>query len=170
MRPRPGLLVCLLALAGCAGAPESPVSTAHAFRLKPGEDLRQGIQAYANAHGIEAGAVATCVGSLTAWTLRFADRTEPAHGEGRFEILALSGTVSVHGSHLHLAVADGDGRTLGGHLVEGCTVYTTAEVVLLELHDHRFTRAQDGTTPWPELQVERLRRAQRGEHQRDSQP
>lgn len=178
MRPALALLGLFWWTAGCAGAPESPVSTAHALRLKPGEDLRGAIQAYVDAAGIEAGAVVACAGSLTAWTLRFADRTEPAHGEGHFEILALSGTVSRYGSHLHLGLADADGRALGGHLVEGCTVYTTAEVVILELPDLRFTRAVDGTTPWPELQIERRRRAaapqevaaQRGEHQRDSQP
>ena len=69
----------------------------------------------------------------------------------------LSGTVSKHGSHLHLAVSDADGRTIGGHLLPGCRVYTTAEVVLGEARDLVFTRAVDGTTPWRELQIARRR-------------
>jgi uncharacterized protein len=136
-------------------APTTPTGapTIHAFRLLPGQDLQAGIQRFVAEHGIEAGWIATCVGSLTDYTLRFADRREGSAGSGKFEIVALSGTVSKHGSHLHLALSDGDGRTLGGHLLPGCRVYTTAEIVLGESPAHVFTRAQDGTTPWAELQI-----------------
>ena len=73
------LRLCPLALlVACAVAP-SP-SSVHAFRLLPGEDLQAGIQRYVEQHRIEAGWVATCVGSLTDWTLRFANRSEHAHG------------------------------------------------------------------------------------------
>jgi hypothetical protein len=65
----------------------------------------------------------------------------------------LVGTVSQHGSHLHLTLGDGSGHVLGGHLLDGCKVYTTAEVVLVESTRHVFTRAKDGSTPWAELQV-----------------
>lgn len=152
--------VCAVAaaLAACAApAPAAPPLAMHALRLKPGDDLLLAIQRFVDDHGIEAGWVAACAGSLTDWTLRFADRPDGASATGRFEIVALSGTVSKHGSHLHLAVSDGEGRTTGGHLLAGCRVYTTAEVVLGEARDLVFTRAVDGTTPWRELQIARRR-------------
>jgi hypothetical protein len=34
-------------------------------------------------------------------------------------------------------------------------VYTTAEVVILQEASLTFKREKDGTTPWPELQVDR---------------
>jgi predicted DNA-binding protein with PD1-like motif len=147
-----GRCLLLLPLLGCAAAPATP--PLHAFRLRPGQDLQAGIQQFVVAHGIEAGWVATAVGSLTDWSLRFANQPQASHGAGHFEIVSLCGTVSKHGSHLHLAVSDADGRTIGGHLMPGCRVYTTAEIVLGESPAHVFTRAKDGTTPWAELQVQ----------------
>lgn len=127
----------------------------HPLRLKPGQDVKLEIQRYVDEHGIEAGFVASCAGSLTEYALRFANRTDATTGSGHFEIVSLSGTVSRHGSHLHLAVANETGRTIGGHLMDHNLVYTTAEIVLVESRDHVFTRAEDGTTPWKELQVRR---------------
>ena len=125
----------------------------HALRLVPGQDLRVELQRYVDAHGIEAGWVASCAGSLTDFNLRFADQPNGTSGHGHFEIVSLSGTLSTHGSHVHLAIADEQGRTIGGHLLEHCIVYTTAEIVLVESHAHTFVRAKDGTTPWEELQI-----------------
>ncbi|MBK7450147.1 MAG: DUF296 domain-containing protein [Anaerolineales bacterium] len=42
--------------------------------------------------------------------------------------------------HIHVAISDGDGVTIGGHLVSGCKIYTTAEIVLLELEDVVYKR------------------------------
>lgn len=147
------LVVCSLWLCACAAAPAATV--AHAFRLKPGQDLKLAIQAYAESNHIEAAWIATGVGSLTAYHLRFADRETGSRGSGHFEILSLTGTVSENGSHLHLALGDEDGHVVGGHLLDGCLVYTTAEIVLVEATDLVFTRAHDGTTKWQELQIGR---------------
>lgn len=125
----------------------------HVLRLLPGDDLRGGVQHYCEQHDIRAGFVATCAGSLTDWSLRFADQSSGATGRGHFEIVSLTGTLSVNGSHLHLAIADEQGRTIGGHLLAGCRVYTTAEIAIVEVADLEFTRAVDGSTPWAELQV-----------------
>jgi len=151
------LLLAIATSPGCATRPEPPV--VHAFRLLPGMDLRQEIQRRCETHGIEAGWVAACVGSLTDYCLRFADRSEGTSGTGRFEIVSFTGTVSKNGSHLHLAISDGDGRTIGGHLLDGCRVYTTAEIVLCESKDHVFARELDGSTPWKELQIRYRARA-----------
>lgn len=127
----------------------------HAFRLKPGQDLKQEIAALVQKEGIEAGWIITCVGSLTQVVFRLANQTNSSILTGYFEIISLVGTVSTHGYHLHLAVSDSTGRTMGGHLLPGSLVYTTAEIVLGESKDMIFTRQQDGTTPWEELQVKK---------------
>ncbi len=128
------------------------VST-YAFRLKPGEDLKEGIEKQARANNIHAGWIATCAGSLTDYMLRFANMPEGSSGNGHFEIVSLAGTVSINGSHLHLSISDSTGKTLGGHLMQGCKIYTTAEIVIQATDKYEFTREKDGSTPWEELQV-----------------
>jgi predicted DNA-binding protein with PD1-like motif len=48
--------------------------------------------------------------------------------------------VSTNGSHLHISISDGDGVTIGGHLVSGCKIYTTAEIVLAVFDDVEYQR------------------------------
>lgn len=125
----------------------------HAFRLKPGQDLKKEIAAYVQLHKIEAGWIVTCVGSLTQYNLRFANMPDSKKANGHFEIVSLVGTVSINGSHLHLSVSDSTGQTIGGHLLDENIVYTTAEIVIGEGQQLVFTREKDGTTKWEELQV-----------------
>jgi predicted DNA-binding protein with PD1-like motif len=42
---------------------------------------------------------------------------------------------------------------IGGHLMDGCKIYTTAEIVILSSEAFEFRRVNDGTTPWEELQI-----------------
>lgn len=147
-------LLTITLFTACKSKPmanESISSTA--FRLKPGEDLRSGIEKIVKEKQIKAGWVATCSGSLTDYAIRFANQPEASTGSGHFEIVSLTGTVSINGSHLHLSISDSTGRTIGGHLVPGCRIYTTAEIVLMHTDKYTFTREKDGTTPWEELQV-----------------
>jgi predicted DNA-binding protein with PD1-like motif len=125
----------------------------HAFRLKPGEDLLNGIDAFIKANDIEAGYIITCAGSLTDYNIRFANQPEGSAGTGHFEIVSLSGTLSKNGSHIHISISDSTGRTIGGHLLKENIVYTTAEMVIGEHKGLEFTRENDGTTPWEELQI-----------------
>lgn len=127
---------------------------AYAFRLKPGQDLKTGIQDLVTQKQIKAGWVSTCVGSLTNYQIRFANQPGGSTESGHFEIVSLTGTVSVNGSHLHISLSDSTGKTIGGHLMEGCKIYTTAEIVILSSKAFVFKREKDGTTPWEELQVE----------------
>jgi len=127
--------------------------TTHAFRLKPGQDLKKEIEAYVHEKNIRAGWISTCVGSLTDYNIRFANQPEGKKGSGHFEIVSLTGTVSVNGSHIHISISDSSGTTIGGHLLDENLIYTTAEVVILESQKFEFTREKDGSTPYPELQV-----------------
>lgn len=129
----------------------------HAFRLKPGDDLREALEQYVSDNAIEAAALVTCVGSLTTATLRIADESVTRTLEGPFEIVSLVGTLSVNGSHCHAAVSDREGRVLGGHLAYGCTIFTTAEIVIVALDDLVFERLEDGETGFRELFVRRYR-------------
>ena len=112
----------------------------YTFRLKPGQDLLDEIERFAHNRTMEAGCVLCSVGSLTYATIRLANRVAPSEFEGHFEIVSLTGTVSVHGSHLHVSISDGDGKTIGGHLVGGCKIYTTAEIVLASFEDVSYRR------------------------------
>ncbi|QJX46088.1 DNA-binding protein [Hymenobacter taeanensis] len=126
---------------------------AHALRLHPGDDLRQQLLRFVEGQHLKAGAVLTCVGSLTTTTLRLANQEGPTVYHGHFEIVSLVGTLSVNGSHLHLSVADSTGRTIGGHLLDGNIIYTTAEIVLGELPELDFRRETDATYGYKELSV-----------------
>lgn len=85
--------------------------------------------------------------------MRLAGGTEHATWAGPFKIVALTGTLSQDAGHLHLAVADQQGRTVGGHLAAGCTVRTTAEVVLTADDRLLFGRERDPATGYDELVV-----------------
>ncbi|UYZ62950.1 PPC domain-containing DNA-binding protein [Hymenobacter weizhouensis] len=125
----------------------------YALRLRPGQDLRRELLAFTERQHLRAAAVLTCVGSLTVATLRLANQEGPTVYRGHFEIVSLVGTLSVNGSHLHLSVADSTGRTIGGHLLDGSLVYTTAELVLGELPELDFRREPDATFGYRELAV-----------------
>ena len=124
-----------------------------ASRFSPGEDLRDAIERLGHEHHVEAGCILGAVGSLTVATLRLAGADTYAKFAGPFEIISLSGTVSPSGVHLHLAVAGADGRAMGGHLVHGCVVHTTVEVVMADMTGVRFLRLPDAATGYNELNI-----------------
>jgi len=128
---------------------------AFTFRLKPGQDLLNEIEAVVAEKNIEAGCVLSAVGSLTHATLRLANRDYSSEYEGHFEIVSMTGTASVHGSHLHISISDGEGQTIGGHLVPGCKIYTTAEMVLAIFNDVVYKREYAEDSGYEELVVKK---------------
>lgn len=133
--------------------------TIYALRLKPGQDLRVELERFAKLRGIRAGYIITCVGSLNHATLRLANQSESSRFEGKLEIVSLVGTLAPAGPHLHLSVSDNTGKTIGGHLVAGCPIYTTAEIIIGEAEDLQFTREQDAASGYQELKIRpRLKR------------
>ena len=94
----------------------------YVLRLMPGEDLRVSIKNFVIKYKIEAGWIVTCVGSLVCYNIRFANQHTSASSKGHFEVINLSGTVSVNGCHLHISIADDKGTTIGGHLLNGCII------------------------------------------------
>ncbi|CAN5167642.1 DNA-binding protein [soil metagenome] len=125
-----------------------------AWRLMPGADLKQSLLDYCIAQHIEAACIVSCVGSLRCAHIRFAGRPESTRLEGKFEIVSLVGTLSRHGCHLHIALADERGQLLGGHLADDSKVHTTAEIVLGIVPDVVFLRELDVATGYKELRIE----------------
>jgi uncharacterized protein len=124
-----------------------------ALRLSPGQDLKAELQQLVQQRGIPAACILSCVGSLQKATLRLANQENYRVYAQKMEIVSLVGTLSVEGSHLHISLSDSTGTTIGGHLVEGCEIYTTAEIVLGILPEYRFARETDPASGYKELKV-----------------
>ena len=125
------------------------------LRLHPGDDLRQVLEAWMAQQPERAGCLISAVGSLSEVQLRLAGAAQSTTIHGELEILSLAGTLSPDGAHLHIAIADASGGVLGGHLCNGSLVRTTAELVLGLLPDWQFSREQDASTGYAELQIRR---------------
>ena len=127
----------------------------HVLRLVPGDDLRVSLETaftdLAKSHGIEAACIMSAVGSLSRAVLRYADKPAGSDINAPLELLMLSGTLSATGAHLHASVADEHGEVKGGHLMPGCIVRTTAEVVIALLPGWQFRRELDAATGFNEL-------------------
>jgi uncharacterized protein len=124
-----------------------------ALRLKPQQDLRAELEAVVQTQAIEAACVVTCVGSLIQATLRLANQPDATVFESKFEIVSLTGVMSCWGSHYHMAIADSTGQTIGGHLMNGSLIYTTAEIIIGILPQFSFKRELDAATGYRELFV-----------------
>ena len=125
----------------------------YTFRLKSVQDLFDSIESVVHEKQIEAGCVLSGIGSLTYLVVRLADHDTPTEYNGHFEIVSLAGLVSIHGSHLHISVSDEEGKTIGGHLVSGCKIYTTAEIVLAKFSDVIYKREFAPDSGYDELAV-----------------
>jgi uncharacterized protein len=121
-----------------------------ALRLYPGDDLRAALSAAAGEPG---GFVLSGIGSLGRACIRRAGADLATDRVGDFEILTLAGSLSPDGAHLHISVADAQGRVWGGHVAPGCTVRTTAEVLVAVLPAGMLGRAHDPATGFAELVV-----------------
>lgn len=126
-----------------------------ALRLKPGEDVKIALDNYVKEHHIKAACIVTCVGSLQQVSIRYADKKDADTLRGRFEIVSLTGTLAESGSHLHISISDGTGKTIGGHLKEGSLVYTTAEIVIGILSELEFAREVDSIYGYKELIIKK---------------
>ncbi len=124
-----------------------------ALRLKPNQDLRQSLKAFALEQNIKAGFILTAIGSLKQATIRFANQSMSTVLLDKFEILALNGTIAATGVHLHICLSDSTGKTIGGHLEDGCQIYTTAEIVIGTSEEFTFSRTIDEQTGYKELEI-----------------
>lgn len=125
------------------------------IRLRRGDDLLVVIRSVAARENIAAAVVLSAVGCVSracvrdAGGVKFREIPEPC------EIVSLNGTVSRSRCHLHIALSKEDLSTVGGHLVEGCIVNTTCELVLGLLDGWRFGTEQDAQTGYDEIVFQR---------------
>jgi len=126
------------------------------IRLRPQQDLREALASVLSEHGVSAAFVLSGIGSLSEARIRYAGVSEAALLRGDLEILTLSGSIAPEGVHLHMTVSDARGTVIGGHVAPGCTIRTTAEILVALLPDYRFSREPDPRSGWDELVVRSL--------------
>lgn len=124
-----------------------------ALRLNPGQDLREELENFVKNKNINSGFILTCVGSLKKAGLRMAKGKITEKFPGPFEIISMEGTLCSDGIHVHVCLSDKKGNCIGGHLKEGCIVFTTVELVIGASDEFEFGREVDKSTGFEELVV-----------------
>lgn len=127
----------------------------HTLRLHPGQDVFPELRKLVAEKNIQAGFILSAVGSLTQYHLRFANQPDGSTGQGHFEVVSLSGLLSMNGNHVHMSISDSTGKTIGGHLLDSNLVYTTLEIVIGEDPGHVYHRETDSTFGYKELVVKK---------------
>ena len=123
----------------------------HCIRLRRGEDLMLSIKALCAEKHIRAGVVLSAVGCISQGKVRDASGVTIREISDHCEIVSLSGTVSETRCHLHIALSREDLSTIGGHLVSGCLINTTCELVIAELPGVAYGVEFDEETGYDEL-------------------
>ncbi|ATF48099.1 DNA-binding protein [Citrobacter freundii] len=134
-------------------SPHASAARFHALRLLPGQEVFSRLHDFIQQHQLHAAWIAGCTGSLAHVALRFAGQEETTLLTGTWEIISLNGTLELTGEHLHLAVSDPQGAMLGGHMMPGCTVRTTLELVIGELTELAFSRQPCVVSGYDELVI-----------------
>jgi len=120
-------------------------------RLRRGDDLMAEIKKLCKERGISAGVVLSAVGCVSRARLRDASGVNIREIDRHMEIVSLNGTVSAARCHLHIALSAEDLSTIGGHLVEGCIINTTCELVIGILDGIIYGIEQDDETGYDEI-------------------
>lgn len=120
-------------------------------RLHRGDDLLLSIRSLAREHDISAAVLLSAVGCVSCARVRDASGVNLRSVDEHCEIISLNGTVSAARCHLHIALSKEDLSTVGGHLVEGCIINTTCELVLGVLDGQRIGVEFDEETGYDEL-------------------
>lgn len=120
-------------------------------RLHRGDDLLLSIRTLCEREKIDAAVVMSAVGCVSRAVLRDAGGVNLRSVDEPCEIVSLNGTASRTRCHLHLALSREDLSTIGGHMMPGCIVNTTCELVLGVLEHMRFDVEQDAQTGYDEL-------------------
>lgn len=122
------------------------------FRLVHGQDLKTCLKNLTYKNGVKSGIIVCIVGSINNAVLRMSNGDKKVF-RGPFEIVSCEGTISQDGVHVHISVSDENGRVFGGHLLEGCKIYTTAEIGIIETKI-MLKRIFDPETGYKELFVD----------------
>jgi hypothetical protein len=121
-------------------------------RLVPNQDIKKALNSFLDENRLSSAAIISAVGSVREYALRVSDGTSVIKGFENREIVSLSGILTKDGIHAHISLSGLDGSVIGGHLMEGCLIHTTLELVLIALEDE-LTREYDPNTGYRELIV-----------------
>lgn len=119
-------------------------------RLMPGQDIKVSLQQVLDEFQLKAATVVSAVGSVQAFSLRVSDGMTVISESEHREIVSMSGILTKDGIHVHCSLSGLDGSVIGGHLMEGCLVNTTVELVLISLSQN-LSRVYDPATGYKEL-------------------
>jgi len=120
-------------------------------RLSEDEDLLEAITLVAEKSRVTAGFF-TLIGTLKKANVGFYQKGkyETIKIENPVEIVSCMGNVSLKENkpfaHAHMAVSNEKGEVLGGHVMPGCVIAATGELVLVEARDARLRREMDEKT------------------------
>ena len=108
--------------------------------MGPGDDILKTIEHVAIEHDVKSGQI-TLIGAVSRAKLGYFDRDSGVYRdfliERDLEVVSGMGNISRLEDdsvvvHAHLVVSDEEGRCWGGHLMEGCEVSVTIELVIIE--------------------------------------
>ncbi|CAH6799200.1 DNA-binding protein [Vibrio chagasii] len=127
----------------------TPIAT----RLTRGQDLKLELQKLVAKHNVAAGSIASCVGCVSQINIRLANANHTKLIQAPFEIVSVMATLTPNHQHVHISVADENGDVIGGHLLEGTIIATTAELILHRYDTLTFSREHDDSTGYTELTI-----------------
>ncbi|MHA3962061.1 MAG: PPC domain-containing DNA-binding protein [Candidatus Thorarchaeota archaeon SMTZ1-45] len=121
-------------------------------RMDPGEDVLESIEAVAKEYGIKSGQI-SLIGAVSKAKLGYYHRESAEYKHFMVnedvEVVSCMGDISSHEGnivvHAHMIVADESGKCYGGHLMIGCEVSVTIELVVIET-EINLTRKYDDLT------------------------
>jgi predicted DNA-binding protein with PD1-like motif len=128
----------------------------HIFRVKPGQELLNGIARYCHERKIFSGVVIGIIGSVESARLNFLKalpgKYDSVDYHGPLEIVCAQGSIAIKDDipiiHIHIQLS-GQDICSGGHLAQA-TVFSTAEVTIGVL-DYQLRRQTDIYTGLNEL-------------------
>ena len=120
-------------------------------RLRRGDDLLLEIKKIAKEERLQAAVILSSVGCVLRGRVRDASGVNIQEIDENCEIISLNGTVSEVRTHLHIAFSKEDLSTVGGHLMEGCIINTTCELILQELPGWSYGIEEDEETGYDEI-------------------
>ena len=120
-------------------------------RLQRGDDLLIEIKKIAKEEKLKAAVVLSSVGCVSKLRIRDAGGINIRELNENCEILSLNGTISSERNHLHIAFSKEDLSVIGGHLVEGCIINTTCELIIQEIIGWKYETVNDSETGYKEI-------------------
>jgi predicted DNA-binding protein with PD1-like motif len=120
--------------------------------MYPGEDVLESIEAVAREHSVRSGQL-SLIGAVSKAKLGYFHTEAVEYRDFMVdedvEVVSCIGDISTHNGdlvvHAHMIVADEAGKCWGGHLMAGCEVSVTIELVIIETEIELIRKRDDVT-------------------------